>query len=320
MILAIGNSQCLEMEAFQRVREAAQARGSDMVLFRQNRCLEGEYLVFRVDKGRPCYSFVINGQEYDSGLFSAVWYMHPTLPKQLLAYEPAEHRNFIHVQFHEMRRALWTVMGGKKWLNDPWKAAEAENKVIQLVNASRVGLSVPDTIVTSDPDRIRAFHGECGADIIVKTLGFSPILDHVIYTNKVTPARLAAIDSVKFAPSIFQANVAKRYELRITIVGDHVFPVRIESQADELTAIDWRAKPKLNDFEVRMAPTELPYDIGSKLKKFMALMGLRYGCIDMIVTPEGEHVFLEVNPNGQWYFIQLRTGAQIAGAIADMLT
>lgn len=290
-----------------------------MVLFKQNRCLKGEYLVFRVTDDQPRYSFVIDGAEHRSDDFTAVWYMHPALPKQLLTYEPAEHRSFIHAQFYEMRRALWTVMRDKKWLNDPWRAAEAESKIIQLAHATKAGLKVPETIVTSDPERIRKFYADCGGDIIVKTLGFSPILDHVIYTNRVTTERMAAIDSVKLSPSIFQAYVAKEYELRITVVGNRIFPVRIESQADESTAIDWRAKPKLNDFEVRMMPWSLPADVEQKVRSFMDLMGLRYGCIDMVVAPSGEHVFLEVNPNGQWYFIQLRTGIEIADAIADML-
>ncbi len=319
MILAIGNSECLETEAFLRVHAAVQKRGEEMLLFKQNRCLDGEYLVFRVDGNIPEYSFVIDGKEYRTGDFSSVWYMHPTLPRQLLKYEPVEHRHFISAQFQEMRRALWTIMGAKKWLNDPWKAFEAESKILQLVSATKVGLRVPDTVVTSDPRPIRALHDDCGGNMIVKTLGFSPILDHVLYTNKVTAERMASIDSVKMCPSIFQENVAKEYELRITIVGDRIFPVKIHSQADELTAIDWRAKPKLNDFEVRMEPTVLPPDVEAKLRRFMSLMGLRYGCIDMIVTPSGEHVFLEVNPNGQWYFVQLRTGIEIADAIADLL-
>jgi glutathione synthase/RimK-type ligase-like ATP-grasp enzyme len=318
MILAIGNSECLETEAYQLVRSAALERGSDILLFKQNKCLEGETLAFRVTDSIPAYFLTIDGREYSIEDFSAVWYMHPTLPKKLLAYEPAEWRTFISAQFLEMRRALWTLMRGKKWLNDPWRAAEAESKIAQLACAHGVGFAVPETLVTSHPDHVRQFYSDHG-DLIVKTLGFSPILDYVIYTNRITDKEMASIDSVRMAPSIFQANIRKDYELRITVVGDRIFPVRIASQEDEQTAIDWRAKPKLNDFEVRMEPTVLPGDVERRLREFMAAMGLRYGCIDMIVTPAGEHVFLEVNPNGQWYFVQLKTGLKIAEAIADLL-
>ena len=88
---------------------------------------------------------------------------------------------------------------------------------------------------------------------------------------------------------------------------------------DEATALDWRRKPLLNDFAVRMEPLDLPRGVKDRLCAFMRSLGLRFGCVDMIVTPSGEHVFLEVNPNGQWYFVQLRTGQAIAEAIADIL-
>ena len=319
MILAIGNSECLETEAYQQVRTCVHARGSDMVLFKQNKCLDGEYLVFQMRNGKPAYVLIIDGKEYPAEGFSSVWYMHPTLPKQLLTYEPETYRTFISTQFLEMRRALWSLLRDRKWLNDPWQAAEAESKIVQLVHAGKAGFRTPETVITSDPERVKRFYEESGGRLIVKTLGFSPIPDHVIYTNEVTPERMNAIDSVKLAPSIFQARVLKEYELRVTVVGERVFPVRIASQEDELTALDWRAKPKLNDFEVRMEPVELPEDICQRILAFMRRMGLRYGCLDIIVTPSGEYVFLEVNPNGQWYFVQLRTGVNIAEAIAEAL-
>jgi glutathione synthase/RimK-type ligase-like ATP-grasp enzyme len=68
-----------------------------------------------------------------------------------------------------------------------------------------------------------------------------------------------------------------------------------------------------------MEPFELPQAVMDKVRTFMLRMGLRYGCLDMIVKPNGGYVFLEVNPNGQWYFVQLRTGIKIAEAIAQEL-
>lgn len=51
----------------------------------------------------------------------------------------------------------------------------------------------------------------------------------------------------------------------------------------------------------------------------MRHVGLNYGCIDMIVTPNGEYVFLEINPSGQWYFVQMKTNMDIASAIVDLI-
>jgi len=145
------------------------------------------------------------------------------------------------------------------------------------------------------------------------------MVNEVIFTNVVTPEYMVKIDSVKMSPSIFQRRILKAYELRITIVGDKIFPIKIYSQGDEQLELDWRRKPKLNDFEAKMELTSLPSEVEKKLVSFMKLIGLRFGCIDMIVTPDGEYVFLEINPNGQWYFIQLRIEVEIAKAIATLL-
>lgn len=121
------------------------------------------------------------------------------------------------------------------------------------------------------------------------------------------------------SPSIFQPVIPKAYELRITVVGKKIFAAKIYSQDDVETALDWRRKPKLNDFAVKMEQTKLPVKAESKIFAFMKEIGLKFGCIDMIVTPEGEYIFLEINPNGQWYFVQLKTEVQIAKEIAKLL-
>ncbi len=319
MILAIGNSGSYEVAAFKLVLEELGRRGENAILFKQDKCLEDDYLTFEVIDGKPRYFVVIDNVKYDTDIFSTVWYMHPHLPRELLQYEPAEHRQFIHRQFDEMGRALWTLLSHKKWINDSWTAFAAENKIYQLCVAVECGFTVPNTLITSSPDQVRDFFETHSRDIIVKLFAASPILDHVVYTNRVKPEQMDNIDSVRFSPSIFQANIPKGYELRITVVGDRIFPVKILSQQDEETAVDWRRKPKLNDFDVKMEPTVLPEEVVSKIFSFMKKMELKYGCIDMIVTPSGEYIFLEVNPNGQWYFVQLRTNMEIAKAIADLL-
>jgi glutathione synthase/RimK-type ligase-like ATP-grasp enzyme len=320
MILAIGNSGSFEVAAFTLVVDALKQRGQDALLFKQDKCLEGEYLIFEVCGGIPHYYIIIDGRRYNIDDFSAIWYLKPHLPKELLEYKPVEHRSFISRQFEEMRRALWSLFRYKKWLNDPWAMLIAENKLYQLQIATLAKFSIPETIITSDPNEIRAFYEKNNGDIIVKLLAVSPIPNKVIYTNRVTPEHMRQIDSIKMSPSIFQAYIKKDYELRITVVGDKIFPVKIHSQECEDTAIDWRRKPKPNDFEAKMEPVLLPDKIEENIRNLMGLLSLKFGCIDMIVTPDGEYVFLEINPNGQWYFVQLESGLQIAEAIAELLT
>lgn len=319
MILAVGNSSDKEFEAYNLIQEAIHARGEKVVLFCQDKCLEGDSIIFR-SKDRVCEHVIkIDGVEYYLSEFDAVIYMHPQIHKSLLRYKPQSHANFIERQFREIRRSLWTLMSNKKWIDDPWKIQRAEGKIFQLVSASSVGLDIPDTAITSDPGEVRKFYADHQKKIVSKIVIPAPILDHVIYTNPVTEEQMKVIDSVRMCPSIFQEEVSKSYELRITVVGDKLFTAKIDSQFDEETMTDWRKKPILNDHAVSFSSYELPDDITQKIFQFMEKMSLRFGCIDMIVTPDGKYVFLEINPNGQWYFVQLKTKMDIASAIVNLV-
>lgn len=319
MILSIGNSGTYEIEAFRIVLDELRKNGYEAVHFKQDNCLMGEYLMYKIINGKMVYNIIIDGKTYNVNDFSGIWYMKPHLPRELINFEPVEYRYFIQRQFKAMRVALWSIFQNKKWIDNPWSIQVAEDKLYQLYIATEIGFNVPDTLVTSDPDKVRSFYKKNDKDIIVKQLSASPILNKVLFTNRVDDNNLKLIDSVKIAPSIFQKRISKKYELRITVVGEKIFTAKIHSQADESTSLDWRVRPKLNDFEVKMEKTDLPLEIKSKIKTFMDRLNLRFGCIDMIVDRKGEYVFLEINPNGQWYFVQLHTGAEIAKAIAHLL-
>lgn len=319
MILAIGNSGVYEVDAFRLVFESLEKRGQKAILFKQDKCLEGEFLVFEIINGMVEYKIVVDGEIYSINDFSAIWYMKPHLPFKLLRFEPAEYRSFINNQFRSMRVALWSLFKEKKWLDDPWAIERAENKIVQLHVATKVAFRVPETIVTSDPDRVRNFYHKHDENIIVKLLSGSPMVDKVLYTNKVKESDLKRIDALKTSPSIFQECIDKDYELRITVVGNKIFAAKIYSQEDTDTTLDWRRKPKLNDFNVKMEPVVLPTSIEAKIYAYMKAIDLRFGCIDMIVDKNGDYIFLEINPNGQWYFIQLQTEQKISEAIADLL-
>lgn len=319
MILAVGNSGSYEIAAFQAVVSELEKNGASAILFKQDKCLDGEGLFFEAHDGQTAFKVMLNNMEFNIEDFSAIWYLKPHLPTKLLRFEPAAYRQFIDRQFRKMRTALWSVFANKHWVDDPWSVEKAENKIFQMTLANRIGFTIPDTLITSDPNKVRKFYGAHSEGIIVKLLAVSPMIDNVIYTNTVTPEHLTKIDSVKMSPSIFQVAIPKAHELRITIVGDNIFAAKIHSQEDEYLALDWRRKPKLNDFEVKMEPVSLPPIVENKLRMFMRSLGLQFGCVDMIVTPDGDYVFLEINPNGQWYFVQLNIEAKIGQAIAELL-
>lgn len=198
------------------------------------------------------------------------------------------------------------------WLNSPDAIRAAEHKPRQLTITAGAGMSVPATLITNDPQEVRAFAKEHDS-LIYKPMASGLLSDgRVIYA---TPVNADTIDdSVRATAHMFQQRIPKAYELRITVVDGFMFAARINTCSAEGRE-DWRA-----DYtNLEYAAVTVPPEIKLKIRWFMRRMGLRFAAIDMIVTPEGEHVFLEANPNGQWAWIEDETGLQIASAIADAL-
>src|SRR5262249_2530274 len=138
----------------------------------------------------------------------------------------------------------------------------------------------------------------------------------VVFTQFLTVDRLEELDSLAVCPAIFQEYIEKQVELRITIVGDQVFTAAIHSQEHPQTQGDFRRLALMpNPESVKHTIFDLPSEIRSKLLSLMSRLGLVFGCVDMILTPCGEYVFLEVNPAGQWGWIEQMTGMPITEAL-----
>src|SRR5260221_5932211 len=113
---------------------------------------------------------------------------------------------------------------------------------------------------------------------------------------------MALLDNVKLAPVIFQKYIPADVDLRITMIGEQIFPAAIHSQETEYK-VDFRMTMEKARFEA----VELPPKVVRMLRDLMKRLGLVYGAIDMRRTPKSEYVFLEINPAGQWLFVAKRT-------------
>jgi glutathione synthase/RimK-type ligase-like ATP-grasp enzyme len=207
------------------------------------------------------------------------------------------------------------------WLNHPYANRLARNKPLQLALAVRAGLSVPETRITDDPEEIRALHGRWGGQMVAKLAGgqiAAPTAEeqYVVYTTLVGPDDLSSDAALAACPAIYQQRVEKAFDLRVTIVGERIFACRIDSQDHEQGAVDWRGA---GAGALPIRPYELDPATASKCLVVMRALGLDLAGLDLIVTPRGETVFLEVNAAGQWLWVQEATNMPIAGAIVDQL-
>jgi glutathione synthase/RimK-type ligase-like ATP-grasp enzyme len=228
----------------------------------------------------------------------------------------------------EMEHVLFSLLYSLDcyWMSHPTALRGAIWKGEQLRRAARLGFHVPPSLVTNRRDRVDGFRARLGGDIVFKALSSASLAaedvaaeDRIaggLPTTRITDEHDAALDAVAELPCFFQRHVAKRHELRVTVIGSQVFAARIDSQADPRTATDYR------DFaaEISYSAERLPPDIERRCRELVHSYGLTYGAIDLIVTPTGEHVFLENNPVGQFLFVeQLVPELDMTGAVAACL-
>lgn len=205
------------------------------------------------------------------------------------------------------------------WVNHPSRAADAEYKPYQLATAAACGLDVPRTVITNVPGDADWHYAFLRSSAIYKTLSSAIVPDgqrvSLIYTTDVTRANMAD-DRVALTAHQFQQHIRKVRDVRATVVGKQVFAANILVDADTTEyLLDWRSDYPALHYE----PTTLPPEVGASLLKLTERLGLVFASADFVVTEEGQHYFVDLNPSGQWGWIQEATDLPIAAAIAAHL-
>lgn len=222
---------------------------------------------------------------------SAVWYRRIRMGANIPTTMDAQLRQ-VSVQESQV-----SVQGAIASLNvfhlDPvLNIRRAEHKQLQLQIARSLGLEIPRTLITNNPQAVLEFARECESGMVTKMLSTFAIYDRgreqVVFTNPVKPEDLENLEGLRFCPMCFQENILKALELRTTIVGQHVFTAAIDSQSSPKARYDWRRQGlALID---AWQPYALSQEIAAKLLKMMAYFQLNYGAFDLILTPDGRYI------------------------------
>jgi len=262
-----------------------------------------------------------DGVETDLTQVESVWYRRTRFGGLLPDTMDKQHKT---AAAREIRA---TVLGMLAALDafklDPLRLVRlAGNKQLQLQIAHDVGLETPPTLTTNDPNAVRSFYETNKAGTVAKMLSSFAIFDdegkdHVVFTTPLKPENLQNLDSLRLCPMTFQVMVPKKLELRVTVVGDKVFAASIDSQASDRAKVDWRREGEA--LLEQWTPYDLPADVQQRILRLMDHFGLNYGAIDIIVTPDDRYVFLEVNPVGEFFWLERCPGLPIGEALADVL-
>lgn len=247
-----------------------------------------------------------------------VWYRRPAKPVISEIITELDVRGYAETESENALMGLWESMDNCQWVSKPSLIKNASHKWEQIKRATRIGFNVPKTLITNSPNEARIFCSRVKKAIVkaVRRSVFPRKGKYEIVYTSLIECDDERIDDVVFSPCIFQEYVSKKIELRITVVGNQVFACAIYSQNSEKTLHDWR------NYDLKNTPHEkwnLPNKVEKNCLTLVKSYGLPFGAIDMILTPDDEYVFLELNPNGQWAWIEDLTNMPIGKAVIDLL-
>jgi MvdC family ATP-grasp ribosomal peptide maturase len=255
----------------------------------------------------------------DADQVRAVWARKIWTPKMDERLGPEFHEMCIR-ESYSMLCGFLDYFHAARWINDPQRSQDAENKLRQLRLAKDCGLIIPRTLATNDPEQARAFFKELDGKMVAKLLrplsvsmGQAPLF---VYTSDVREEDIAEAELLRHSPMVFQERIPKATELRIAYVDGDCFAGAIDASGSLKGQTDWRLS---GPDESPWLAVEISKVIAVRLRALMNKLGLVYGAIDMIKTPDGEHVFLEVNPSGEWGMLERDLNYPISEALAGAL-
>ncbi|PWI42810.1 MvdC/MvdD family ATP grasp protein [Streptomyces sp. ICBB 8177] len=261
--------------------------------------------------GGPAGRITTDRRTTDLREIRSIWVRRPGRPGLGAADQPAWTALESDHAWYGTLRALPAV----RWMNHPDAHTACRYKMWQLSVAESVGLTVPTTLLTTQPSAAGRFAADHGPLVCKSVSGRAPDDPPLALPTTAVPAD-ADFAGVAGSATCLQHRVEKVYDVRLTVVGDRMFCARTEETPAGRDDLDWRyADPDA----VRWRAGEVPRDIAAKTAAFMDRARLAYGAFDFAVTGDGTWYFLECNASGQFGFFELVAGLPVSEAIADWL-
>jgi len=255
-------------------------------------------------------TFEISGEE-----LAGIYFRQPTFLREAsLSGRPPEEQ-FRRAQWAAFMRSLM-VFDHCLWINHPARTYVAEHKGVQLQIATQLGFDVPRTIISNSARPVEWVAGtnDCvavkGLDTVLVREGTSETFG---YSNLFRPEDVHKYE-LRSAPMILQQGLRDKLDLRVTVVGDSVWCSSVTVQGQPIIG-DWR----LANTEAEFAKVDLPLTVIERCISLLRRLGLQFGAIDIALS-QGTYYFLEINPTGEWAWLQEALGFPIADALTQLLS
>lgn len=259
---------------------------------------------------------VVGGEVIDSRDVCGVW-LRRMMRCELPPSWPEDVRRAVSSECQTAWEAFLRSLDHAAWVN-PWEVERSVsgNKPRQLRVAREVGLQVPDTLITNDPDAVRARVADDPSGWVTKMQTAALVGGHMAFTRRLNAGMLGSLDTLRTCPMIVQRWIPKRRELRVAWVAGRAFCGALDGVIDGRMVDDWRSLPP---GATSWRPATLPDEVAHRLDLFMGRLGLVHGGVDLIEDTDGQWWFLEVNSAGEWGMLELELGLPVSDAIAALL-
>jgi len=267
----------------------------------------------------PNFSYVFNklGSKSLNNSLSSILFRRPGKPFEFVSEnKPSDSiLHFITDQWSSFLNGLQSI-SDILWINNPQKNHFAEMKINQLNYAEKLGLKIPATCITSDKNSLLEFSKKHDVKLISKAL-YSPLVregkdEFFIFSNKIQDVDTINEKDLSMSPTIFQEELENKTDYRVTVIGSDVLTAEISYE--DKSVLDWR---KIKD-GVKIKDCVIPEDVSKRCVKLVSELGLVFGAIDLVKSND-QYYFLEINPNGEWGWLQRKTNLPIAQTIVKHL-
>lgn len=255
------------------------------------------------------YTWTIRNKVSDSVIemqnVISIYYRKPIFPNL------SEYESYYHSMIEKDILALITGITDSfvgKVLSKPYLLRMSENKINQLLFASINNFLIPKSFIGNDNNTLKSYSNN---ETIIKPLTTGKVYTETECELYQTNYFNFANDDITLTPIYLQNYIKKQYEVRITVINKNFYTVRIDTE-DKL---DWRKDYENHKYTI----IECPEKVKKECNKMLSYYNLVFGAFDYIVTPNNEWVFLELNPNGQWLWLEEALQLDISNKIIEYL-
>lgn len=278
----------------------------------------GVDISFNFTTGKVSLFDTCANRRIDLSKVKSVYFRRPKLPSAPADLQHSD-QQFVLNEISQALEGVYKYLGEKYWVSNVFAIRQAENKIHQQLIAHKFGFTTPKSIITNRIEDALEFlkaNNQC----VVKPIRTGFVSDkenpQVIFTSSITIDDVAILGRIQECPTYLQENIPKISDIRVTVIGSTVFSAKIHSQEFDETKTDWRKGENVN---LKHEPINLGPKMNEACVNMTRFLDLQFGALDFILDDKGRYVFLEINPNGQWGWIQHRLNYNISGTIAKLL-